>query len=130
MRHLEKHYHDHNLDDLVSQISFPQIQLRGDKTSHIRVITGVPARQGELSSRPSDFPSPPGEALGRQPALGDADWTNRKGEKLPPQESQSFYIIKRRSRRKGKKQGRGTMKILQEVRLARRSRKQKHCQEL
>lgn len=92
---------DQNFDDLVSQISFPPIQQRADKTSHVGVFTGVPlqpACHGEFSNGPPTSPRPREALCLTELALWDADCTSRKREKALPPGIQSFDIIKRRTR--------------------------------
>lgn len=67
----------------MGQISFPQIQQRGDKISHVRTFTGVPhllAHQGEFSTDPPSLPSSVQEDLG----WGDADPEKQREKRAGP----------------------------------------------
>lgn len=127
---------DQNFDDLVSQISFPPIQHRADKISHVRIFTGVPlqpACHGEFSNGPPTSPSPQRSPLPNGTGLVGCrldSW--EEGEGSTTRDSVIQHDKKENTGKKHRECGWQEVwatKTLQKVRAA-RGRKQKHCQEL
>ena len=106
MRSQAGDYHDHNFDGLVSQISFPQNQLRGDKIFHVRLFLGCPRASQTDGSQHPPAPLPLRYLAPSQTSWPWGEPPGLTGKEVPPSGSQSFNIFNRggrtRVRNKGK----------------------------
>lgn len=105
MRCQAEDYHDHNFDGVVSQISFPQNQLRGDKIFHVRLFLGSP-----WASQTDGSQHPPAPLPLHYPAPSQTSWPwgeppGLTGKEVPPSGSQSFNIFNRGGRTRVRNKG-------------------------